>query len=355
MSDYILWVEEDKNFYIKDAPNKLVSLDSLSEEPVSKPNVKAKPFDRAKNTDKVLLELYTQIDETDYLIRSNSGLETEYTNTLRERLGDKTAALDKKAKTLTNEKIRGLKSLLLELRQQQYVIKEALDGPTVRPPECFKKGSFERSGLEIGILPLGPQKGREDPLVKGDSAFCGVALPLSEDSERRVSDDYWERKKSVQTAPIKIDFRNPEVIATLIRNAKEYEQQTQLNEIFETLDYYISRTYLNEIQRYILKAKFNGVKNSDIAAYVNKNFGTSYTVNYISTIYRQNICSDIAATAIHHEKVMENVFYKENFKKCTKCHRLLLIDADNFVRKKKSKDGFVSHCKHCDRKARLGL
>ena len=41
--------------------------------------------------------------------------------------------------------------------------------------------------------------------------------------------------------------------------------------------------------------------------------------------------------------------FEENFKKCNGCGKILLVDAENFVRKSRSKDGFSTKCKKCDR------
>ena len=85
---------------------------------------------------------------------------------------------------------------------------------------------------------------------------------------------------------------------------------------------------------------------------VNKKYGKSYTANYISTIFRQKIIPRINDSARFHALIIENMCFEENFKKCSNCGEWLLIDAENFVRKARSKDGFSSKCKKCDRAER---
>ena len=85
---------------------------------------------------------------------------------------------------------------------------------------------------------------------------------------------------------------------------------------------------------------------------VNKKHGKSYTANYISTIFRQKIIHRINDSARFHALIVENMCFEENFKKCSNCGEWLLIDAENFVRKARSKDGFSSKCKRCDRAER---
>jgi hypothetical protein len=53
-----------------------------------------------------------------------------------------------------------------------------------------------------------------------------------------------------------------------------------------------------------------------------------------------------------HERIVENLCFEENFKKCNTCGKLLLIDAENFMRRTRSKDGFANRCKICDRNDR---
>ena len=121
-----------------------------------------------------------------------------------------------------------------------------------------------------------------------------------------------------------------------------------------TLEYYIERAELSELQQHILDLKLKKVRNVDIAFEVNKKWGKSYTPNYISTIFRQRIIPKINEAAAHHEQVVSNLPFEEEFKTCTGCGRTLLRNADNFTRKARSKDGFTSRCKACEKSARLG-
>ena len=58
------------------------------------------------------------------------------------------------------------------------------------------------------------------------------------------------------------------------------------NEFLNTLRYYVELAELPEAHQEILDFKMKKVKNQDIADYVNKKYGKSYTANYISTIFR---------------------------------------------------------------------
>ena len=102
----------------------------------------------------------------------------------------------------------------------------------------------------------------------------------------------------------------------------------------------------------ILRQKISKQKNQDIALFINKKYHKTYNANYISTIFRQKIIAAINEAAALHYEIMINIFFPENFKKCKQCGRTLLLISNNFVRKTKSKDGFVSRCKQCDKKNR---
>ena len=89
--------------------------------------------------------------------------------------------------------------------------------------------------------------------------------------------------------------------------------------------------------------------NSEIASFLNKKYDKHYNENYISTLFHQKLIPQIAQAAIEHRDIAENLFFPENFKKCRDCGRVLLLNADNFVRQKKSMDGFAPRCKKCEK------
>ena len=94
------------------------------------------------------------------------------------------------------------------------------------------------------------------------------------------------------------------------------------------------------------------MKNQDIAGYINKKYGKSYTANYISTIFKQKIIVKIVEAAALHRDTIENCFFEENFKACSCCGKILLLDSRNWIRKARSKDGFQNRCKICEREMR---
>ena len=128
--------------------------------------------------------------------------------------------------------------------------------------------------------------------------------------------------------------------------------ENNLGGLLKTLGFYEEIADLTDVQREILALKEKKEKNVDIAGYVNKKYGKSYTANYISTIFKQKIIGKINDAAALHQDTIENCFFPENFKRCTECGRILLLDKRNWVKKSRSKDGFQSRCKRCERENR---
>lgn len=125
-----------------------------------------------------------------------------------------------------------------------------------------------------------------------------------------------------------------------------------LPQLLNTLKFYVERAELSEVHKDILNLKLNKVKNADIACEVNKKWGKTYTTNYISTIFRQRIIPRINAAAAYHVKLLESIYFEEEFKTCSACGRTMLRDADNYTRRARSKDGFSGTCKACEKEAR---
>lgn len=178
---------------------------------------------------------------------------------------------------------------------------------------------------------------------------------FTEQELKYVSSIYWEKQNP--RPEVCFDFTDLEHVYQLILSREELEDKEEGLDstnaaLFRTLDYYIEMAELTEVQYEILKMKVRHMKNQDIAAEVNKRFGKSYTTNYISTIFRQRIIKQINGAAAFHEKIVSNLFFKEEFKKCNCCGEIYLICPDNFVRKSRSKDGYTNRCKKCDREKR---
>ena len=211
---------------------------------------------------------------------------------------------------------------------------------------------------DIEVLPLGVREGELGEIVF-DKKFDPGAL--DEKQLQRISELVWKKKD--KTDKRVFDFRELEAVYQLYlfkeelsdkveKNREEFLVENNLDSLLETLKFYEEIADLTDAQREILLLKEKKEKNVDIASYINKKYGKSYTANYISTIFKQKIIGKINEAARLHQDTIENCFFPENFKKCSDCGRILLLDKRNWVKKSRSKDGFQNRCKRCERKNR---
>lgn len=249
--------------------------------------------------------------------------------------------------------------LIVELRREQFTLRDTYIEKHVRhtPVEPEIDPIDPDFDAEIPVFPLGLKDGPVGALLFKTEQDLNPST-YNDSDLRKVLQFYWSKKSESRPA-IFFDFRNLEHIYELFSQLNELEESisalpvnSNLSKLLDTLKYYIEMTDLTEAQREILDLKINKTKNQDIADIINKKYNKSYTANYISTIFRQKIIPRINETAEFHAKIIENLSFPENFKKCTGCGKILLIDPDKFVRKSRSKDGFSTRCKICDRNDR---
>lgn len=246
--------------------------------------------------------------------------------------------------------------LIVELRREQFTLRDSYIEKHQRhtPPEPDLDPVNLDFEAEVPVFPLGLVGAPFSELVfRPQGQLCPGAY--TEKELDMLIHHYWNKKS--QSRPVLFfDFGELEHVYELFNQLGELEEELEglplesnLGKLLATLKYYISLTDLSEAQKEILDLKIGKVKNSDIAAIINKKYRKSYTDNYISTIFRQKIIPKINETAQFHALTIENMSFEENFKQCKGCGQWLLIDAENFVRKARSKDGFANKCKKCDR------
>ena len=246
--------------------------------------------------------------------------------------------------------------LIVELRREQFTLRDAYIEKHARhtPPEPDLDPVHLDFDAEIPVFPLGLVGAPFSDLVFKPDDQLNPYTYTEKELETLVH-HYWN-KKSQSRPQLFFDFGELEHVYELFGQLNELEDElddlpieSNLKKLLDTLKYYIALTDLSEAQRDILDLKINKTKNQDIADIINKKYDKSYTANYISTIFRQKIIPRINESAQFHALIVENMGLEENFKKCHGCGKVLLIDAENFVRKSRSKDGFSTKCKKCDR------
>lgn len=313
----------------------------------------------------VFEELWHRIDEVDLLINLYEVRVGKRDKPPREELlkkftEEELANLQVRADALTQFKYLKLRHEIVELRREQFTIRDAyVTSIQLERPLYSNNAARVTFEGDWEILPLGVKEG-----TLGEVIFNHEFDPaaLNEEQLRSINKLVWE-KKQVSEEKQKLDFRDLEFVYQLyllkdeIKNQIEEDEEnsvleSNLKELLDTLNFYEEEADLTDAQREILRLKEQHKKNSDIADYINKKYEKGYTANYISTIFRQKIIGKINEAAELHRETIENCFFPENFKKCTECGRILLLDGRNWVKKARSKDGFQNKCKRCEREKR---
>ena len=101
----------------------------------------------------------------------------------------------------------------------------------------------------------------------------------------------------------------------------------------------------------IMIYKIDGLQNKDIAARIKQDYDVSYSVEYLSAVWRKKIPKIIADKA-KEEWIVWHYTYEEKgkWKRCSRCHEIKLAHPYFFTRNKTAKDGWYSMCKCCRNK-----
>lgn len=400
MGNYLLWgkdpktglnaqqeglVDIDTKHGTWDKDNAVESLDGLLENPVFNEatlrpidavpmKVKREVFSRndaLKEAPDYLkqsfVELFRSIDELDLRINYYDLAHGKRKNPIRPELAklfseEEHAEAESAAAAWNQFKYLKMRHQLVEMRQEQYVLRDSYKQTLVPGDGVPHITMVEEPDIdaEIEVLPLGVM-GRHmrpfDIFVSWDQL---IPQNYDEAALKRISDFYWMKQKYEPAAnQFYIDFRELEHVYQLFMTYFELEGaideeklNSGLSNLLDTLKFYIERAELCELQQEILDLKMKKVKNEDIAYQINKRYGKTYTPNYISTIFRQRIIPKINEAAAFHKKIVSNLFFEEEFKTCPGCGQTLLRCPENFTRKSRSKDGYTSRCKKCEKAAR---
>lgn len=394
IGNYILWAKDKEGFSVEEEgyvelprrnstwakTHEDESLDALLEtptfneqliSPMDGPRYTAKKetFDRqqALNTCPSYLiptftSLFHQIDVYELMLNyydlKTGKRQTPPREELVARLGADAMKLQEKANHLTPFKYLKLRHLLVELRREQFSIRDSYTSKITRETMAVPtEPNFLTMNAEIPVFPLGTigQHKICEKIFVQENQF---KLDFTPHELIVLSSYYWEKKNEYSARPsFYIDFRDLEHVYQLFLEYFSLRESTynkslnseELIKVLQTLEFYIDFADLTDVQRDILRLKMTHHKNQDIAIEINAKYNKSYTTNYISTIFRQKIIPKINEAAVYHEKRTAAIFFKEEFKPCSKCGTLFLKDERNFVHKSRSKDGFAGTCKRCDK------
>lgn len=225
--------------------------------------------------------------------------------------------VEKQEKAATGKRKFMLKKQLIEMRQDQYVIKNSYRQPMyfTNAIKSFSKTNFDEK-IEI----------TKDGEVKSNGL---------------------------------VSFFNPKHISALLCNYSKLKEDswgkfwTDSYFLMEDLDTLIEKTLKDDYPLYydLLIYKIDGKQNVEIQALLNEKHGIKHSVEYISSLWRNKIPKLLA------EKAQEEyiIWYYTNqeygkWKKCSRCGQIKLADNRFFSKNKTSKDGFYSICKCCRNK-----
>lgn len=150
-----------------------------------------------------------------------------------------------------------------------------------------------------------------------------------------------------------LDFTDPHHIYCILENYSALMQESYEDldgsgrYILYSLDEIIEKTDLSKDRLAILIWKIDKKSNLRIAEFLQKKYGKTYTENYISTIWKQEICTKIAKQAELEEKKFLYKGKEGMWKTCRVCGERKLLE--EFVKKTGTKDGHSNRCKKCDK------
>ena len=291
-------------------------------------------FEREKSQNiPELTPICEQIDDINNLLQA-------YDNKLEHTTENETYYA--RAAKLSTQKVYKMRHLLIELRREQYTIRDFYH-PVLQP---LPTHTAYRGGEQDDSIPW--QEGLYEIAPLG---FYQPGLLRFEDPMRADENDYIYNN----SASIILDFRNPEHLYSIfemwleLETATIDEPESSLLPLLNTVQFYIDHAPLTPEQKDILYYKIHKVPNSEIARLINDKYNINHTLNYISTIYKQKICSEIADyVSFHYDQYLARND-KFRWKKCICCGKLKLKDPRNFVRKARSSDGLANRCKECDK------
>ena len=111
----------------------------------------------------------------------------------------------------------------------------------------------------------------------------------------------------------------------------------------------------NPLLERIVQCKIDGKQNTEIQLILDEEFNKKHSIEYISALWRNKIPQIIAERAS--EKLLDwyyTFIEKGKYKKCNRCGQIKLAHNKYFSKNKTSKDGWYSICKECRSRKKEG-
>ena len=220
-----------------------------------------------------------------------------------------------KIKTTEGREAYIIKKAIIDLRKDQYLIKEAYRKPII-------SRNAIRTKHEIELI---------------DNTYI--------DNEGNA-------------VPGGVSLLDPQICSVILCNYSKLKGECEEKNYGDL--YYLMKSFdeiatiaLNDFPLYekIVIYKIDGMQNVDIAEKLQEEFGIKHTPEYISSLWRNKIPKLIASAA---EDQWLYWYYlnieKGQYKKCSRCGQIKLAHNKYFSKNKTSKDGLYSICKQCRNK-----
>lgn len=156
-----------------------------------------------------------------------------------------------------------------------------------------------------------------------------------------------------------VSLMNPDVVSAILCNYSKLKEDSY--DQFEGDTWYLLQVFEDTcdkaladfpIYQRIVEMKIDKMQNNDIRQVLQDEFGMTYSVEYISSLWRNKIPKLIATEALENFLTWEYTKRKWPMKKCTKCGKLKPAHNQFYSKNKTSADGWYSICKHCRNKKR---
>ena len=155
-----------------------------------------------------------------------------------------------------------------------------------------------------------------------------------------------------------ISFLNPEICSAILCNYSKLKQDSWGQ--FEGDTWYLIYDFenlcdkaLKDYPMYmrIVECKIDGMQNAEIQEILKKEYDVQHSLEYISSLWRNKIPKIIASAA--EDEYLEwyyTIEKKGKYKKCSRCGQVKLAHNKYFSKNKTSKDNLYSICKCCRNK-----
>ncbi len=226
-------------------------------------------------------------------------------------------AVEEAQKTARGKRKYLLKRQLIEMRQDQYVIKSAYR----KPIYC----------------------------VNGIKSFTSLDL----------SEDIYFDEKMLPHSTGKISLFNPKHVSALLCHYSKLKEavwgrfSADSYYLMEDLDKLVRNTLEKDYPLYfdLVVLKIDGETNNEIQRILEERHGIKHSVEYISSLWRNKIPKLLAEQEQNNYLIW---YYTQiergKWKRCSRCGEIKLAHNRFFSKNKTSKDGFYSICKSCRNK-----